>query len=111
MIITIHPPIAEQVRTHVLMAALNVCQAQLQHLIRAGKVPRPDFYQHGHYSYWHISTIRRWRSDVALAVEIIKRIPPSPPPPKPFTWRVSHAHATEYPSVQDKTYNDMIKNS
>ena len=76
MTTVIHPPVAEQVRTQALMAALNVCQAQLQHLMKSGKIPRPDFYQHGHYSYWHISTIRRWRPDVAQAVEIIKSIPP-----------------------------------
>ena len=76
MTTVIHPPVAEQVRTHALMAALDICPAQLQRLMHAGKIPRPDFYQHGRYSYWHISTIRRWRPDVAQAVEIIKSIPP-----------------------------------
>ena len=75
MTTVIHPPVAEQVRSQTLMAALNVCPAQFQRFMHDGKVPRPDFYQHGHYSYWHISTIRRWRPDVAKAVEIIKSIP------------------------------------
>lgn len=77
-VVVIHPPLAEQVRSQTLMAVLDVCPAQFQRLMQTGKVPRPDFYQHGRYSYWRLSTIRRWRPDVAKAVEIIKSIPELP---------------------------------
>lgn len=65
---------SHQVRIHVLCAALNVSPSQLRIMIKEGKVPPSDHYQHGQYSYWHLSTIRAWRPDVADAVAVIQNV-------------------------------------
>ena len=71
---TLHTPPASQVRIHTLCAALNICTAQLRLMIQKGQVPAADFYQHGHYSYWNMATIRAWRPDVAEKIQAIQSI-------------------------------------